>query len=98
MLKDESKKWLLMLLTSIVLLPLLHLFDSFTIPQRVNNLTDDIKILTSSYELSLDISESISSTRAYIIYSDEKYLAQFHRLSNQTTKKRNRPLQCGRPF
>jgi len=87
MLKRNSHKWLLVLLSSIVLLPLLHLFDSYTIPQKIRNLNRDMEILTLSYELSLDLSALISSTRAYILHSEGSYLDRFYTISNRALKR-----------
>ncbi len=85
--QNKFNKWLLVLLSSIFLLPLLHLFDSYTIPQRVHKLTRDTEILSSSYDLYLDISAMISNTRAYVLYSEEKYVERFHIISTRLTKK-----------
>lgn len=87
MLNNSFHKWLPVLLLSIILLPLLHLFDSYTIPQKVRNLTRDVEILSLSYELSLDISHLISSSRAYILDSGEQHLDEFYGLSNKAIRK-----------
>lgn len=84
---DSLHKWFALLLVTILLIPMLHLYNSQIAPEKVKKLSGDYELLAENCYLSMDITELISSGRSYMLFAEEQYLDKFNEYSVLVTQK-----------
>ncbi len=80
------RRWYLLFIAILLAIPLLHLFNSITIPPKIKKISTGYEFLADSGSLSVNIARLISNGHAYIIRSDDGYLEKFNEYATTVTR------------
>lgn len=74
---SRMRVWLAALLTFLVLIPVLYLYDTWTTPAKTEQISRDFQLFAEQNQLSTDILHLVSSARSYMLNAEERHLHDF---------------------